>query len=42
MMAEKPKKDEVTREDKKKLALKCWGFGSKEAARNFARRNKKK
>ena len=24
------------------LALKAWGFGSKEAARNFARRNKKK
>jgi hypothetical protein len=25
-----------------KLALKAWGFGSKEAARNFAARNKKK
>jgi hypothetical protein len=24
-----------------KLALKAWGFGSKEAARNFAKRNKK-
>lgn len=24
------------------LALKAWGFSSKEAARNFARRNKKK
>ena len=24
------------------LALKAWGFGSKEAARNFAARNKKK
>jgi Domain of unknown function (DUF6321) len=24
-----------------KLALKAWGFGSKEAARNFANRNKK-
>ena len=24
------------------LALKAWGFGSKEAARNFARKNKKK
>jgi len=24
-----------------KLALKAWGFGSKEAARNFAARNKK-
>lgn len=25
-----------------KLALKAWGFGSKEAARNFAARHKKK
>jgi hypothetical protein len=24
-----------------KLALKAWGFGSKEAARNFAARHKK-
>ena len=24
-----------------KLALKAWGFGSKEAARNFAKRHKK-
>ena len=24
-----------------KLALKAWGFGSKEAARNFASKNKK-
>ena len=26
---------------RKALALKAWGFGSVEAARNFARRNKK-
>jgi len=27
---------------RKALALKAWGFGSVEAARNFANRNKKK
>ncbi len=33
-------KDEQGRPTKKALALKDWGFGSVEAARNFARRHK--
>lgn len=37
-----PMKDEKGRPTRKALALKAWGFGSVEAARNFARRNKKK
>lgn len=37
-----PLKDKKGRPTRLKLALKAWGFGSKEAARNFARRNKKK
>ena len=36
-----PMKDEKGRPTRKALALKAWGFGSVEAARNFARRNKK-
>jgi len=36
-----PLKDEKGRPTRLKLALKAWGFGSKEAARNFAARNKK-
>ena len=35
-------KDKKGRPTRLKLALKAWGFGSKEAARNFARRHKKK
>ena len=35
-------KDKKGRPTRLKLALKAWGFGSKESARNFARRNKKK
>ena len=35
-----PMKDEKGRPTRKALALKAWGFGSVEAARNFARRNK--
>ena len=34
-------KDEKGRPTRKALALKAWGFGSVEAARNFAKRNKK-
>ncbi len=34
-------KDEKGRPTRKALALKAWGFGSVEAARNFANRNKK-
>tara|TARA_A100001515_G_scaffold100975_1_gene81748 strand:- start:1631 stop:1903 length:273 start_codon:yes stop_codon:yes gene_type:complete len=34
-------KDEKGRPTRKALALKAWGFGSPEAARNFAKRNKK-
>ena len=34
-------KDKKGRPTRLKLALKAWGFGSKEAARNFARRHKK-
>jgi hypothetical protein len=36
-----PMKDEKGRPTRKALALKAWGFGSVEAARNFAKRNKK-
>jgi hypothetical protein len=36
-----PMKDEKGRPTRKALALKAWGFGSVEAARNFAQRNKK-
>ena len=35
-------KDKKGRPTRLKLALKAWGFGSKEAARNFAIRHKKK
>tara|TARA_R100000664_G_C2714891_1_gene110397 strand:- start:404 stop:679 length:276 start_codon:yes stop_codon:yes gene_type:complete len=35
-------KDKKGRPTRLKLALKAWGFGSKRAARNFARRHKKK
>ena len=37
-----PMKDSKGRPTRKALALKAWGFGSVEAARNFANRNKKK
>lgn len=33
--------DEKGRPTRLKLALKAWGFGSKEAARNFANKHKK-
>lgn len=36
-----PLVDEKGRPTRLKLALKAWGFGSKEAARNFAQRHKK-
>ncbi|MDB4421822.1 DUF6321 domain-containing protein [Akkermansiaceae bacterium] len=36
-----PLKDENGKPTRLKLALKKWGFGSKEAARNFANKNKK-
>jgi len=36
-----PMKDEKGRPTRLALALKAWGFGSKEAARNFAARHKK-
>tara|TARA_R100001460_G_scaffold458_3_gene2159 strand:- start:6815 stop:7087 length:273 start_codon:yes stop_codon:yes gene_type:complete len=36
-----PLKDKKGRPTRLKLALKAWGFGSKEAARSFARRHKK-
>ena len=36
-----PEKDEKGRPTRLKLALKAWGFGSKESARNFANRHKK-
>ena len=36
-----PMKDEKGKPTRKALALKAWGFGSVEAARNFANRNKK-
>lgn len=34
-------KDEKGRPTRKALALKAWGFGSVDAARNFAKNNKK-
>ncbi len=37
-----PMKDSKGRPTRKALALKKWGFGSVEAARNFAKRHKKK
>jgi len=37
-----PMKDEKGKPTRKALALKAWGFGSVEAARNFAKRHKKK
>ena len=37
-----PMKDSKGRPTRKALALRAWGFRSPEAARNFARRNKKK
>ena len=37
-----PRKDSKGRPTRLKLALKAWGFGSKEAARAFAARHKKK
>ena len=36
-----PMKDEKGEPTRKALALKAWGFGSVEAARNFAARHKK-
>lgn len=36
-----PLKDDKGRPTRLKLALKAWGFGSKEAARSFAARHKK-
>jgi hypothetical protein len=36
-----PLVDENGKPTRLKLALKAWGFGSKEAARNFAQRHKK-
>ena len=35
-----PMKDKMGRPTRKALALKKWGFGSVEAARNFARRHR--
>ena len=37
-----PMKNEKGEPTRKALALKAWGFGSVEAARNFAKRHKKK
>ena len=37
-----PMKDSKGRPTRKALALKAWGFGSVEAARNFANRHNKK
>ena len=37
-----PMKDSKGRPTRKALALRAWGFGSVEAARNFANRHKKK
>ena len=34
-------KDEKGRPTRKALALKAWGFGSVQAAKNFVKRNKK-
>ena len=36
-----PMKDEKGRPTRLKKALQAWGFGSKEAARSFAAKNKK-
>ena len=36
-----PLKDEKGRPTRLKKALQAWGFGSKEAARNFANKHKK-
>jgi len=36
-----PMKDDKGRPTRLALALKAWGFRSKESARNFAQRNKK-
>ena len=36
-----PMKDEKGQPTRKALALKAWGFGSVDAARNFANRHKK-
>ena len=36
-----PMKDDKGKPTRKALALKAWGFGSVEAARNFANRHKK-
>jgi hypothetical protein len=36
-----PMKDDKGNPTRKALALKAWGFGSVEAARNFANRHKK-
>jgi len=36
-----PMKDDKGRPTRKALALKAWGFGSVEAARNFVKRHKK-
>ena len=36
-----PMKDAKGKPTRKALALKAWGFGSVEAARNFANKNKK-
>jgi hypothetical protein len=37
-----PMKDSKGKPTRKALALKAWGFGSVEAARSFAQKNKKK
>ena len=37
-----PMKDDKGRPTRKALALKAWGFGSVDAARNFANRHKMK
>lgn len=37
-----PMKDSKGRPTRKALALKAWGFGSVQSARNFANRNKKR
>jgi len=37
-----PMKDKNGKPTRKALALKAWGFGSVEAARNFANRHKEK
>ncbi len=36
-----PERDEKGRPTRLSLALKAWGFRSKESARNFANRHKK-